>query len=140
MMHFSSPAMRRSRVTAMRLAILLIAAQVIMLPAACAQQAASDTRLWGEVTDGLQLSVTTGTNTALLTETQSFLYLSMQMRNVSNAPVPVDFSQATYDFEYEIDGTWYAFERMDPVRTSLSIMRADLNSALQQTIAPGTLT
>jgi hypothetical protein len=90
--------------------LLLLISQVT----ACTNKA-QPIRPWGEVTDGLQLSVTTGINTVTLTETQSLLYLNVQMRNVSNAPLSVDFDNATYDFEYEIDSTWYAFERMDPL-------------------------
>jgi hypothetical protein len=67
------------------------------------------------------------------------LYLVVQLRNVSGAPVSVDFNQATYDFEYEIDGTWYAFERMAPVRTTLTVMYSETfrQSRPLQVIAPG---
>jgi hypothetical protein len=94
---------------------------------------------WGDSVDGLQLRVITGANTESLTETQSLLYLLVQVRNVSNAPVALDYSQATYDFEYEVDGVWYAFASRPPLRTSLSIMNARLGGGGSTTsaVAPG---
>ena len=98
---------------------------------------------WGEVADSLQISVSTGRNTELLAEKGSLLYLSVALRNVSNAPVTVDFDQAEYEFEYEIDGRWYAFERMDRVRTPLSVMLSNPSYAAvstgMHTVAPGSV-
>jgi hypothetical protein len=126
--------MIRSGPAAVTLAILCIAVRGALLPGdgPAAHQPTSATAdsqaaayAWGEVAEGLQLHVSTGRNTESLTETESILYLTVLMRNVSETPVPVDFTQATYDFEYEIDGTWYAFERIAPVRTPLSVLYAE---------------
>jgi len=98
---------------------------------------------WGEVTGGLQERISTGVNTETLTETAQLLYLSVQMRHVSDAPVATDLDQATYAFEYEIDGTWYAFERVPPVRTPLTQSYASLGPDARSTIqamAPGSAT
>jgi hypothetical protein len=88
------------------LGFVLIATRATLLPFGASQQlpAAGDpfgASPWGDAVDGLQLRVSTGVNTESLTETRSLRYLTVQMRNVSNAPVAVDFDQATYDFEYE---------------------------------------
>jgi hypothetical protein len=129
------------------LAILFISIPVV-LPSgtSAAQEPAAGQRAapfpelqWGEVADGLQVSIGTGVNTESLTETTSLLYLTVQIRNVSQKPVSVKLDQATYDFEYEIDGTWYAFERMAPVRTPLSVLYAssDATRSTLQALAPG---
>jgi hypothetical protein len=95
-----------------------------------------------QVSGGLELRLAApGKNTETLTETESMLYLQVSIQNLSDSSASVDLTQATYDFEYEIDGTWYAFEPMPPVRTPLTVMLADSNyrvvrSSLQM-IAPG---
>jgi hypothetical protein len=102
--------MSRSRVAAGGLVALLIAVPAIMLPGVeAAQQPAAITSVdpftavpWGDTSDGLQLRVSTGVATESLTESESLLYLNVQMRNVSEAPVSVDFDSATYDFEFYV--------------------------------------
>jgi len=96
---------------------------------------------WGEVADGLQLSISTGVNTEKLAESTSLLGLSVVLRNASDAPasVSMDTGGGTYDFEYEIDGTWYAFDPMTPVRTPLTASRERMGvSDYERTMTPGT--
>lgn len=94
---------------------------------------------WGEVAGGLQLRVGTGVNTEKLTETRSLLFLDITVRNVSGQPATVfmAYPDATYNFEYEIDGTWYAFEPMVPVRTPLTAIRETYDIESERTVAPG---
>ena len=80
-------------ISAMRLTVLLVAMQAIILPGAMAQQSdvataidGTDEFLWGEVTDGLQLRISTGVNTEALTGTALLLYLQVAIRNVSDRP------------------------------------------------------
>jgi hypothetical protein len=118
------------------LALLLAIVQVA--PRAGAQGTITPADAWGELAGGLQLRVGTGKNTELLTETRLMLFLDVGIRNVSGAAVYVDLDQATFDFEYEIDGTWYAFVPKAPVRTSLTALQADADFRnLTQAIAPG---
>jgi hypothetical protein len=131
----------------------LVAAMVLtvilanLLPgAAAAQQTASDTTTpWGAVTDGLQLRIAAGGNLESIARTQQ-LYLSVGWRNVSNEAIIADILKRdnTFEFEYEIDGIWYAFEHREPVPTSLSRMLASFRSSGLsgglETIAAGAVT
>src|SRR5215207_9896658 len=96
------PAQRGSAMSRVAAMIGVIVPPMIVLAAAVTCDA--------QVAGGLQLRLgEPGKNTELLTETESMLYLSVSIENLSGTPVSMDFTQATYDFEYEIDGTWYAF-------------------------------
>ncbi len=89
---------------------------------------------WGEIVDGLQLQVEYGRGTDPLVVTESLLYLLIRARNVSSTPIYIDLSEASYDFEYEIDGIWYAFRSMPPVRTPSTVWRGDV--PIESRIAP----
>ncbi len=115
-----------------RRAQALLAALLCLAPAgAPAQQttAAAKVDAWadvphGEAVDGLQSRLEIGSNTENITATQSLLMLQLTVRNVSARPILMDLYQATYDFEYEIDGTWYAYEPRTPVRTTYDLSLA----------------
>jgi hypothetical protein len=112
------------------LAVALVLASVQSGAAGAQQTAADTTHPWGEVTDGLQLAIAAGSNTESIARTQ-LLYLSVGWRNVSSAAKIADILKTdnTFDFEYEIDGIWYAFDRGEPVPTSLSRMLAGFRSS-----------
>lgn len=63
-----------------------------------------------QVAQGLQLTIAAGSNTENLTGAELMLNLLVTVRNNSARPIVPEFEQATYNFEYEFDGTWYAFE------------------------------
>src|SRR5262245_43234883 len=148
-MRFTSMPTSHSAATTVVITLLFVVSGAMLMPAGdvAAQQPPAVTSTdpfatlsWGDVTDGLQLGAGAGVNTESLTETVSMRYLTVQMRNVSDAPVSVDFDHSTYDFEYEIDGTWCAFERMAPVRTPLNVMYTEGLRGVSrplQTIAAG---
>jgi hypothetical protein len=78
---------------------------------------------WGEEVDGLRINVDPGNVTGPLPYRDRLeLDLYVWIRNVSAAPIPanLDLFGAAYNFDYEIDGTWYAFDPMPPIRTPWS--------------------
>lgn len=79
-------------------------------------------RRWGEVTDGLQLAVQ-DVAPAQPTQDDSLIHVGVMMRNASDTEITLNStlpSVGRNDFEYEIDGTWYAFEPAAPAPTPYS--------------------
>lgn len=101
---------------------------------------------WGEEAGGLRVNVGVGNVSGPLPSgNRSELDLYVWIRNDSDAPVPTNLrlSGDTWRFEYEIDGTWYAFDPMPPIRTMFSTVapfHAELGAREQDLwpeIAPG---
>lgn len=132
------PDSKSTRITVTRFATIAIVAATLALPHA-AMQAAEPAEPWGAPAGGLQLLIRTGPNTEALTETRSMLFLDTSIRNVSNASILVDLDQATFDFEYEIDGIWYAFAPQEPVRKAGDPRDDPAYRELTQAVAPGAL-
>jgi hypothetical protein len=93
---------------------------IAAMASSASAQVAPDARPWGEAVDGLQLNLTAGPNTVALLESRATLAVSLALRNVSDKPAYVAMAggDIVYDYEYEFDGTWYAFDPSPPVRTS----------------------
>lgn len=109
---------------------------------------------WGQEVDGLRLNVDVGRVTAALpTGDRLLLDLYAKIHNVSGAPVAATLDWATYNFDYEIDGVWYAFDDAAPIQTPWTVARAKIidnartrlaaldarDSDLWPTIAPGSV-
>jgi hypothetical protein len=74
---------------------------------------------------GVELRLVAAVNAEQRVAEDHLLRLAVQIRNVGQDPIPFDAASISYQFEYEIDGTWYRPEN------------GSSQTALPMTLAPG---